>query len=309
MNLAPIVLFVYNRPWHTKQTLEALQKNTQVKASELLIYSDAAKNEHSVEKVKEVRSYIKTINGFKKITIIEREKNFGLAHSIIDGVTKIVNDYGKIIVLEDDLVTSPYFLEYMNSALNLYEYKDEVISIHGYQYPLDNTNNLPDTFFIRGADCWGWATWARGWDLFEEDSEKLLRELKEKKIEKLFNSHDGFNYTRMLKNQVKKKNDSWAVRWHASAFLENKLTLYPKISLVQNIGHDNSGTHCVKSNIFDIKYLNSGLPILEKNLIENHDARKSMNKYLKVTMNKKNSLLNVFNRFKNKFKGFYEKYN
>jgi GT2 family glycosyltransferase len=114
---APIALFVYNRPWHTRQTVEALKKNELASESELFIYSDAPKNGKAKEKVKEVREYIKTIDGFKKVTIIERENNWGLADSIIDGVTKIVNEYGKIIVLEDDLVTSPYFLKFMNEAL------------------------------------------------------------------------------------------------------------------------------------------------------------------------------------------------
>ena len=112
MKLAPIVLFVYNRPWHTQQTIEALQKNELVLESELFIYSDAAKIDDVKQAVDEVRSYIKSINGFKKITIIEREENWGLANSIIDGVTTIVNQYSKIIVLEDDLVTSPFFLKF-----------------------------------------------------------------------------------------------------------------------------------------------------------------------------------------------------
>src|SRR3989339_1619899 len=146
-NLAPIVLFVYNRPYHTKQTVEALQKNEFANESELFIYSDEAKNLSAKESVDEVRNYIKTIDGFKKVTIVEREKNFGLANSIIDGVTKIVNEYGKIIVLEDDLVTSPFFLRFMNEALEMYQNESNVASIHGYIYPI---GGLPETFFIRG---------------------------------------------------------------------------------------------------------------------------------------------------------------
>ena len=148
-NLAPIVLFVYNRPWHTAQTVEALQKNTLADKSELFIYSDAAKNSEVALYVKKVREYIRNISGFRKVTIMEREKNWGLANSIIDGVTTIVNKYGKIIVLEDDLVTSPYFLRFMNEALEMYENEESVASIHGYIYPIEG---LPETFFIRGAD-------------------------------------------------------------------------------------------------------------------------------------------------------------
>ena len=144
MNLAPIVLFVYNRPWHTKQTVEALQKNELAKESELFIYCDEAKNEDAGKSVDEVREYIDKVDGFKKVTIIKREKNWGLADSIIDGVTKIVNEYGKIIVLEDDLVTSPYFLKFMNDGLEFYKDEKKVFGITGYAFPVkkENLNNL-----------------------------------------------------------------------------------------------------------------------------------------------------------------------
>ena len=250
LDLAPIVLFVYNRPDHTKQTVEALQKNELAIDSELFIYSDAAKNENAEQKVNEVREYIKNIDGFKKVTIVEREKNWGLANSIIDGVTKIVNEYGKIIVLEDDLVTSPYFLKFMNEALDIYEDESQVISIHGYIYPI---NGLPETFFIKGADCWGWATWKRGWDIFEADGQKLLNELKKRKLQKEANFNNSYGYVEMLESQILGKNNSWAIRWYASAFLKDMLTLYPGKSYVQNIGHDSQGTHCKhETNVFNV---------------------------------------------------------
>lgn len=241
MSLAPIALFVYNRLEHTKKTIFALKDNELSKDSDLIIFSDAAKNESGVTAVKELRDYLKTISGFKSIKIVERPENFGLAKSIISGVTEVVNQYGKIIVLEDDLITSPYFLDYMNEAINLYEGEDRVVSIHGYVHPVKG--KLPETFFLRGADCWGWATWKRGWDLFEPDGQKLLNELKAKKLIKSFNWNGAYPYSQMLKSQILGLNNSWAIRWHASAFLKNKLTLYPGRSLVVNSGFDNSGTH------------------------------------------------------------------
>jgi GT2 family glycosyltransferase len=168
MELAPIVLFTYNRPVHTKQTIDALLKNTLATDSDIIIFSDYPKTEKVVESVKQTREYLKTIKGFRSIKIIERNENFGLANNIIDGVTTVVNQYGKIIVLEDDLLTSPYFLRYMNEALMLYENEKDVVCIHGYIYPVKQ--KLPDTFFLRGADCWGWATWKHGWDIFNPDS-------------------------------------------------------------------------------------------------------------------------------------------
>ena len=248
MNLAPIALFVYNRLDHTEQTVSALKRNLLAEDSDLFIFSDASKNLSSDEKVKAVRTFIKSTTGFKSLTIIERPHNLGLANSIIDGVTNLCNKYGQVIVLEDDLVTSPYFLKYMNNALDYYRDEEQVISIHGYIYPVDA--KLPETFFLRCADCWGWATWKRGWDIFEPNGEALLENLKQKKLEKQFNFDDTYDYVRMLKDQILKKNDSWAIRWHASAFLDNKLTLYPGESLVLNIGNDDSGTHCGTTDIF-----------------------------------------------------------
>ena len=251
MNPAPIVLFVYNRLWHTQQTIEALQKNVLAKQSELYIYSDGANTEKIQKSVNEVRQYIDKIDGFKSVTIIKRIKNFGLAESIIDGVTTIVNQYGRIIVLEDDMVVSPYFLEYMNEALDQFVDDNRVISVHGYVYPVDI--KLPEAFFLPGADCWGWATWRRGWALFNSDGQYLLYELVRRHLIQEFDYNGAYPFLNMLKDQIKGENDSWAIRWLASAFLANKLTLYPGRSLVNNIGNDSSGTHCGDSNSMDAK--------------------------------------------------------
>ena len=270
-------------PNHTRKTVEALQKNELASKSMLFIYSDAAKNMAAEDKVNEVRDYINTIDGFKKVTVIKRENNWGLANSIIDGVTKIVNEYGKIIVLEDDLVTSTYFLKFMNDALDFYENNKEVVCIHGYQYPLKDSSHLPDTFFIKGADCWGWATWTDGWIIFETEGKKLLKELQTKKLQREADFNNSFAYTKMLKDQIKGKNNSWAIRWYMSAFLKNKLTLYPKKSLVQNIGFDNSGTHSNLTEHFFIKDMTKKLPLLDKSIqvTENHEAKKFMEEYFK----------------------------
>ena len=246
MNLAPIALFVYNRPWHTRMTVEALLANAEAAQTPLHIFSDAPRNEKVSQLVSEVRGYIRNITGFNSITIIERETNLGLARSIIDGVTRICDEYGRVIVVEDDLVTAPFFLAYMNDALTLYEHEERVVSIHGYLYPIKAT--LPETFFLKGADCWGWATWKRGWDIFEAEGKVLLQELTQRNLTHHFDFDGAFPYTKMLKNQIKGKNDSWAIRWYASAYLKDKLTLYPGRSLVLNIGTDSSGTHCSTNN-------------------------------------------------------------
>jgi hypothetical protein len=243
--LAPIAIFAYNRPEHLKQTVEALKENRIAKDSELYVFADGVKAESHVQGVQSVRQYIETIDGFKKINIIKRESNIGLARSIITGVTEVVEKHGQIIVLEDDLITSPHFLEFMNNALQIYEHQDDVVCIQGYMYPVKKT--LPDTFFLRMIDSWGWATWKRGWDLFESDGQKLLEKLKAKKLEKDFDFNGSYPFIGMLEGTISGQINSWAVRWYASIYLNNKLGLFPGKSFVQNIGMDGSGVHCDQS--------------------------------------------------------------
>ncbi len=239
--LAPVVLFVYNRPRHAARTIEALAANPSATASDLTVFSDAPKRPADRKAVDDVRSLVRGIKGFKSVSVVEREANLGLAGSVIDGVTRVVNRCGKVIVLEDDLVVSPFFLEFMNRSLDFYEQEAKVISVHGYVYPVDGP--LPETFFLKGADCWGWATWKRGWDLFEPDGGRLLKELQDRGLVREFDWNGAYLFSEMLKRQIKGEDDSWAVRWHASAFLKGRLTLYPGHPLVRNIGADGSGTH------------------------------------------------------------------
>jgi hypothetical protein len=241
MALSPIALFTYNRPYHTQRTIEALQQNKLSAQSDLYIFSDGPREDPSGAQVQEVRNYLKRINHFKSVNIIERKSNIGLSANIIEGIQQILSEYGKVIVLEDDLLTSPYFLDFMNEGLRSYENDENVISIHGYVYPVEE--KLPNTFFLRGADCWGWATWKRGWDLFQPDGNLLLKRLIESNQTEQFDFDGSYPYIRMLMDQIAGKTNSWAVRWYASTFLENKFTLYPGKSLVSNIGGDGSGTN------------------------------------------------------------------
>ncbi|HLF20183.1 MAG TPA: glycosyltransferase family 2 protein [Bacteroidota bacterium] len=250
MIYAPVLLFVYNRPRHTQRTLEALRKNTLAAQTDLYIQADGARNEADRAAVELVRAFLSNVEGFQTVKVIAHDQNRGLAESVIKGVTDVVDKHGRVIVVEDDLETSPYFLQYMNDGLNLYEAEENVISIHGYLYPL--TTSVPETFFLKGADCWGWATWKRGWDLFERDGEKLLRELRSRGLEHEFDLNGSYHYAEMLKDQCAGKIDSWAIRWHASAFLKNKFTLYPGRSLVYNIGHDSSGSHSETMDAFNV---------------------------------------------------------
>lgn len=251
MTVAPIVLFTYARPDHARRTVDALLKNPQALSSDLFVFSDAARTPDKQPAVDAVRAYLATITGFRTVNIHHRPYNFGLAKSIIEGVSQILSEHERVVVLEDDMETSPHFLTYMNEALDLFVADERVISVHGYVYPVDQP--LPEAFFLLGADCWGWATWRRGWALFNPDGKYLLNELKKQKKTKAFDFNGANPFTKMLEDQIKGQNDSWAIRWHASAFLAGKLTLHPGRSLVHNIGNDSSGTHCGSSETYDIK--------------------------------------------------------
>lgn len=247
---APIALFVYRRLEHTVETIEALKKNFGANRSDLIIFSDGPKDDAAAMQVAEVRKYIRQVSGFRTVTVTERSENKGLANSIISGVAEVLLSHEQVIVVEDDLITSPYFLMYMNDGLQKYVTDDRVASIHGYVYPVSHA--LPETFFLRGADCWGWATWRRGWNLFNPDGAELLKQLEDQELTHAFDLDGAFQYTEMLRNQILGVNDSWAIRWHASAFLANTLTLYPGRSLVYNTGVDGSGTHCTTNASYDV---------------------------------------------------------
>lgn len=284
MKAAPVVLFAYNRCLHLMRTIESLKANSLADLTDLVIFSDGPKRESDQHNIIQIRQYLRELKGFKKIHLVERTQNFGLSESIIQGVTEVVASYEKVIVLEDDMITSPYFLHFMNKGLQRYDTEDKVISVHGYVYPAKE--HLPETFFLRGADCWGWATWKRGWDLFDQDGAKLLSRLAAQKLFKRFDMDGAYPYAQMLRNQVAGKNDSWAIRWHASAFLANKLTLYPGKSLVRNIGIDSSGTHCPTSDCYDSPLSNQPITVKDIEIVESELALQAFMHFLHVASKK-----------------------
>ena len=249
-NFFPICLFTYNRLEHTQKVLTALKENSEALESEIFIFSDGPRHPQDEKPVQELRQFLKTVTGFKKIHLIEKEKNAGLAGSIIAGVTEVLKTSKAVIVLEDDILVSKYFLKFMNEALHLYAKDVRVACVHGYIPPLDV--DLNECFFLKGAECWGWATWDRAWKLFNPDGKSLLTDLVTKKLTVAFDLGGTYPYTKMLRDQIQGKNNSWAVRWHASAFLNDKFTIYPPRSLVLNIGFDGTGEHCDTNKAFDV---------------------------------------------------------
>ena len=279
---APIVLFAFNRPEHTRRTLSALKQNHLADRSLLFIYIDGPKadfTEAQIQKINVVKEVAKEEQWCSEVKIIESKANKGLAVSVIEGVTEVVNKFGTVIVLEDDLVPDKWFLKFMNDALTLYENENEVVCVTGYIYPVDKP--LPNNFLLKGADCWGWATWKRGWDSFENDGNKLLTELVTKNFTSDFDFYSSYPYVQMLKDQIAKKNNSWAILWYSSAYLKNKYTLYPGHSLIHNIGFDGSGIHSGTSTNFDVKLLDKELKVEKLDIEENKEAKKIIAEYFR----------------------------
>ncbi len=275
---APIVLFTYARPDHTQKTLDALAANALAKESDLYIFCDGPKNEKAAKGNAEVRRIIAAEsenNRFRSITLTISEVNKGLANSVIGGVSEIVHKYGSCIVVEDDLITSPYFLTYMNDCLETHKNDKRIWSISGFTYPLKALENCPsDTYLSYRACSHGWATWADRWDLADwkvSNYDKLKYNL----LERYRFNRGGNDLFRMLWHQMRGERDSWAIRFCYSQFVNNMYCVYPRVSLVHNIGNDGSGTHCgdlgekaSKNTLTNIEKLDLNLPVLDKKILK-----------------------------------------
>lgn len=240
-DLAPVILFTYNRPGHAKQVIDSLLTNPEVISTDLIVYLDGPKTPTDSANGKAIRALIGSLSGFRSVTLHESQSNLGLSRSLIRGITSELRVHESVIVLEDDILVAPTFLNYMNEGLSTYASSPEVASIHAHVYPLKA--ELPETFFIPGADCWGWATWRRAWNCFDPDGAKLLAELHRRNLIYEFDFAGCASFSEMLERQINGKNDSWAVRWHASAVLNEMITLYPSQTQALNIGQDGSGSH------------------------------------------------------------------
>ena len=299
-NYIPVALFVYNRPIHLEKTISYLRSNFGASETVLYIFSDGSKNEEDKNQVEKVRELILNITEFKKIFIHENEINKGLAKNIIDGINLVFENYDEIIVLEDDLITSPYFLQYMNEALQMYKSNESVCQVVGYSYfeKYIKEFDLQETFFVRGADCLGWGTWKRSWKDFHEDSAHLYKQIVSQKLQKDFNRNNTYDYISLLRIQFQNFKTSWAINWYAICFLNNKYTLYPSKSLVYHIGNDTQA-----SNYKNAKMLSDPLDIplnmtdkinvtLIEDVNENFKVKKAYNLFLKEF---KNPPLNISN--------------
>ena len=275
MKLAPIALFAYNRPEHTEKTLLSLADNVLFDRSRVFIFSDGPKNAEDYKKVLQVRSLLKRMAQLGDIRIIESEKNVGLAGSIIGGITKVLSEYDRIIVVEDDLMFSRYFLKYMNDALEIYASDDKVMHVSGYMFPI-KTSDLGSTFFYNQASSWGWGTWSRAWRYFNPDPWDLYEEIRSRNLLKRYDFDSSAEYLWHLKKNIDGKINTWAIKWHTSIFLRDGLCLYPSKSLVENMGHDGTGSHCQESGIYDVNLSEKPISVEKIALAENNIARERM---------------------------------
>lgn len=242
MTLAPIALFVYSRPDHATQALSTLRLNPPATDSELFIFSDGPRDAAAAPLVAATRAAVRNVSGFAKVTVIERERNLGLAASIIDGVTQLCERFGRAIVVEDDLRLSPHFLDFMNSALNSYAGNERVMQVSGYMFPIALPATV-DSLFLPFTTSWGWATWQRAWRHFDPSMSGYAALEGDAAARRRFNLDGAIDYVSMLDNQRAGRIDSWAIRWYLSVFQRDGLVLYPARSLVGNFGFDGSGVH------------------------------------------------------------------
>ena len=249
MTIAPVIVFAYNRPNHLKRTLEELAKNTLAKESVLYVFCDGAKPNASQEQialVEKVREVANAATGFRELHAVCAKQNNGLANSIIGGVTDVINKHGRVIVLEDDLLTSPYFLKYMNTALDKYESYPAVFTISANRPPV-NKMAIPedypyDVFVSLRPFSTGWATWKDKWNRIDWSLDYLEDFLKHPEQIKAFH-HGGEDLTDMLLLQRDHKIDSWAIRYAFQHFYHHAVAVLPCVPYVDNIGFDGTGVH------------------------------------------------------------------
>lgn len=242
-SLAPVCLFVYKRRAETELTIAALKGNYLANATDLIVFSDAAKTSKDAAAVAEVRLVLESITGFKSIRLIYRDKNFGLANSIISGVTEVMKSSGRAIVLEDDIVTAPNFLDFMNAALTFYKQHSRVFAVSAYSYPLSSTRNLQtDVSFSLRSYSWGWASWTDRWNLVDWSMGDYQDFASARSNKRCFN-RGGSDLSSMLSKQMTGQVDSWMIRWVYTQHRHAMYDVFPTVSKVRNIGFTETATH------------------------------------------------------------------
>ncbi|MCX6291825.1 MAG: hypothetical protein NT126_08680 [Bacteroidetes bacterium] len=293
---APIALFVYNRPAHTRRLLISLRRNRLSDQSALFVFSDGPKPNATADDLSKIAAVKKIISEEKwcrEVTLVEGHRNAGLADSIVSGTTEIINRFGKIIVLEDDLELAPGFLEYMNEALEIYREEKKVMHVSGYMYPVKQ--KLPSLFFVNTTSCWGWATWKRAWDHYDPSAPGLLSKIHASGRLKEYTFNNTTSFLEQLEMNASGKLNTWAIKWNASVFLQNGYCLHPYPSLARNTGNDGTGTHG-SVVLFNEQKITDRIPVVKIPIEEFAEARKAIEHFYR----KLNAPENLFRKIKNK---------
>ncbi|HLX31765.1 MAG TPA: hypothetical protein VKR79_03235 [Gaiellaceae bacterium] len=253
VNWAPIVLFTYDRLKHARETIEALAANDGARESDLVIYSDGPKTVDREEAVRAVREYVRSVSGFKSVTVVERAQNMGLSNSVIAGVSDVLTRSASVIVMEDDLVTTRNFLAFVNAALSTYGQREDVFSVTGYNYPIAMPKRYrEDAYLSHRSTSWGWGTWRDRWSQVDWSVGDYAEFAVDSRERERF-SRGGDDLPLILEMQMAGKIDSWDVCFCYSHYKHDALCLHPVVSKVQNIGFDGSGVHCTESDDYTVE--------------------------------------------------------
>ena len=245
----PIALFAYNRPQHTDEALSALARCSRLDECELRIFCDGPKDPTQGEPAAATRAVAKRWAPTLNAQVVERAGNLGLARSVVSGVAELCQERGRAIVLEDDLIVSPDFLDYMLQALDRYEDAATVYQVSGYMFDVEHAPK-PDAFLLPLTSTWGWATWGRAWRAFDWDAADAASRLADARTRRRFDFDGAYPYADMLEHRLAARNDSWGILWHYAVFKAGGLVLHPRRSLVWNAGVDGTGVHCGESPTF-----------------------------------------------------------
>ena len=291
-----IAIFAYRRPSHLSRVLSALEPQLEQFPLPVQIFLDGPRCDGDEQDVYETRKVAESYSRKIELKILMQSTNKGLYSSLTEGVSAVLQDYEAIIVLEDDILTSPHFLSFMVQGLLTYRYEHKVASIHGYCPPIKGYR-MPENFFLRGADCWGWATWRNRWKYFSPDANSMINFIQYRGLARKFNLDGNLDQMKLLKSRANGTSGSWAICWHASCFLANLYTLYPGRSLVRNIGLDSSGEHCSPAPWLEATITQKPVPIIQRPIEEDPQVFKVYSRQ----MGGPNLFIRILLRLKAKF--------
>lgn len=300
---SPVVLFTYKRPVHTKMVLEALSNCDLKEHTDVIIYADGLKStatdkdKEDIEKTRQVLLDYQSNHTFKSLELHLSDQNNGIAYSVKKGAKEQLDNYGKVIIMEDDIVPQKGFLKYMNEALDKYESQNKVWGISGYAFPLQNEKEVQEETFFLPVNCsWGWATWKSRWERADLNVSSIFEKFEKNNVQRENYNFGNYYYYEILEVLRDKKSDVWDALFQASMFLENGVFLYPKRSLAKNIGFDSTGTHCSEEDLFFNTTQTEYVTLKNIPITADNEGRKQVEKAFKEQFSKPSMLKRIQNK-------------